>query len=317
MRSLSLVEWVAKHVGVYSPLAIFTNMNTVFLNFGGVVSCFILFLNMITRTFNNNDISFKIFVGFWLYLLHFFSSFLKQFDRILPFMIISVYIMYFCMCWFIGLAVEQNQINIVQVDYKSMMICYGIMIFAYDCNGTITEIRQEMKDKSKFSKVLFISMTIETLIYFGFGITCALTFGDSTKQIVLDNFINLSKYDIVNHITQVTIITYTTSILVNSLGMNLPNFRVIKIQFQITSRFLEIILNSIQIVSQLVIAIIMPQFAIVLAVIGCIGTVSLGFIVPFILSQMVTNDKSQLENYALLVFGLIGASAGLLATFYL
>ena len=72
-------------------------------------------------------------------------------------------------------------------------------------------------------------MTIETLIYFGFGITCALTFGEETKQIVLDNFINLSKYEIVNHITQVTIITYTTSILVNSLGMNLPNFRVIKI----------------------------------------------------------------------------------------
>lgn len=56
------------------------------------------------------------------------------------------------------------------------MIAFGIMIFAYDMNGVITEIRSEMEKVNDFPKCLFFSMMCETVLYMFFGITCSLLF---------------------------------------------------------------------------------------------------------------------------------------------
>lgn len=45
-----------------------------------------------------------------------------------------------------------------------------------------------MKDQLKFESVLLASMMIETILYVAFGIICALTFGEKTEGLILENF---------------------------------------------------------------------------------------------------------------------------------
>lgn len=56
------------------------------------------------------------------------------------------------------------------------MMAFGIMIFAYDINGVLTEIRVEMEDTISFKKCLLIAMILETILYLFFGITSSLLF---------------------------------------------------------------------------------------------------------------------------------------------
>lgn len=60
------------------------------------------------------------------------------------------------------------------------MMAFGIMIFAYDINGVLTEIRVEMEETISFKKCLMIAMILETILYLFFGITSSLLFQSST-----------------------------------------------------------------------------------------------------------------------------------------
>lgn len=74
------------------------------------------------------------------------------------------------------------------------MIAFGIMMFAYDINGVLTEIRVEMEDTTQFKRCLFIAMTSETLLYLIFGISSSLLFQSNTEQSIIINFKNYYSY---------------------------------------------------------------------------------------------------------------------------
>ena len=56
------------------------------------------------------------------------------------------------------------------------MIAFGLMMFAYDINGVLTEIRVEMTDMKGFKFCLLIAMVSETILYLFFGITSSLVY---------------------------------------------------------------------------------------------------------------------------------------------
>ena len=109
-------------------------------------------------------------------------------DKLIPIMTLSVYLVYLSLFYFIALAFYIDEWNAITMDPPKMMIAFGIMMFSYDCNGSISEIRQEMKNQSKFESILLASMLIETILYVAFGIMCALTFGENTEGLILENF---------------------------------------------------------------------------------------------------------------------------------
>ncbi|KAM3146357.1 hypothetical protein pb186bvf_001326 [Paramecium bursaria] len=314
-KPTSISEWIDKHYGSKSYLALFVNISSVVLIYGCVVSYFIVFINTICTALDADNTNAKLFIGLCLFILHYFNQFNEKMDKLIPIMTLSVYLVYLSLFYFIALAFYIDEWNAITMDPPKMMIAFGIMMFSYDCNGSISEIRQEMKNQSKFESILLASMLIETILYVAFGIMCALTFGENTEGLILENFQNVQSNQLISSFTSTIIIVYSSTLVVNSLGMNIPGFRIIKLQFDLKEEYQSIPTFTFFIFFELITAILFPNFALVLSLLGCMATVSLGFVFPFILSVTIKNDRYKIENYAILFFGIFGGVAGLISCF--
>ena len=49
-------------------------------------------------------------------------------------------------------------------------VAFGIILFTYDINGLVTEIRAEMKEPKEFNKILGIGLAIESFFYMFIGL---------------------------------------------------------------------------------------------------------------------------------------------------
>ena len=49
-------------------------------------------------------------------------------------------------------------------------VAFGIILFTYDINGLVTEIRAEMKEPKQFNKILAIGLVIESFFYMFIGL---------------------------------------------------------------------------------------------------------------------------------------------------
>ena len=82
-----------------------------------------------------------------LFIILFGASFAKSLQIFTPVLKASLILVYISFAYLSTLAIiEFRNWELVQPDAKKVMIAFGIMMFAYDINGVLTEIRVEMKD---------------------------------------------------------------------------------------------------------------------------------------------------------------------------
>ncbi|CAK74453.1 unnamed protein product (macronuclear) [Paramecium tetraurelia] len=109
-----------------------------------------------------------------------------MFTPILKYALVLVYNLF---AYLSILAVVQYQKwSLVEPDAKKIIMAFGIMIFGYDINGVLTEIRVEIEDTLSFKKLFFMAMFLETILYLLFGITSSLLFKSETDQSIITNF---------------------------------------------------------------------------------------------------------------------------------
>jgi proton-coupled amino acid transporter len=58
-------------------------------------------------------------------------------------------------------------------------VAFGIILFTYDINGLVTEIRAEMKEPKQFNKILAIGLVIESFFYMFIGLIGIIYFYNS------------------------------------------------------------------------------------------------------------------------------------------
>ncbi|CAD8107059.1 unnamed protein product [Paramecium primaurelia] len=121
----------------------------------------------------------------------------------------------------LGYISEFQKWQLTESNTEKVMIAFGIIIFAYDMNGVLTEIRIEMEDTTQFQRCLFQAMAFESVLFQIFGITSLLLFQSNTKQSIITNFQEEFKHNYSIEITlSILIITY------NKLNSKLYMFSV-------------------------------------------------------------------------------------------
>jgi proton-coupled amino acid transporter len=77
------------------------------------------------------------------------------------------------------------------INFKEIPFFFGVTLYSYDINGILTEIREEMKHPERFRKNLASSMLIVCVIYTLFGVCGYLAFGDSSKELITENLVDV------------------------------------------------------------------------------------------------------------------------------
>ncbi|CAD8165757.1 unnamed protein product [Paramecium octaurelia] len=226
----TLIEYLSSVYGDRSWIYILAKVMSILLNFGCGLSYIILFQTTIGEYFDNT-LWCKLVMFFLLFMIIFGFSFGKDLQMFTPILKYALVLVYISFAYLSILAVVQYQKwGLVEPDAKKVMMAFGIMIFAYDINGVLTEIRVEMEDTLSFKKCLFMAMFLETILYLFFGITSSLLFKSDTDQSIITNFQEEFKGNYPIEITlSILMISYVSILIINTLMVNMPVYLLVNL----------------------------------------------------------------------------------------
>ncbi|CAD8203978.1 unnamed protein product [Paramecium pentaurelia] len=128
----------------------------------------------------------QIVILLFLFIILFGFSFARDLQIFVPILNQVLLLVYISFTYLSILAISEFQKwQLTESNTEKVMI---IMIFAYDMNSFLTEIRIEMEDTTQFQRCLFQAMAFETVLIQIFGITNSLLFQSNTKQSIITNF---------------------------------------------------------------------------------------------------------------------------------
>ncbi|KAL4645734.1 hypothetical protein ACB092_02G255800 [Castanea dentata] len=181
----------------------------------------------------------------------------------------------------------------------------GVAVYAFEGVGMVLPLESEAKDKNKFGKVLGLCMTFISLLYGGFGALGYFAFGDETKDIITTNF----GQGLISMLVQLGLcvnLFFTMPLMMN------PVYEVVERRF-CDSRFCLWLRWAMVLMVSLV-ALLVPNFADFLSLVGSSVCVVLGFVLPALFHLLVFKEEMGWKGIVLdgcvLVLGVVIAVTG-------
>lgn len=170
----------------------------------------------------------------------------------------------------------------------------GVAVYAFEGIGMILPIESETKDKDKFGKVLAWCMTFIALMFGAFGVLGYFAFGDQTKDIITTNL----GRGLLSTLVQVGLcinLFFTLPLMMN------PVYEVVERRF-CNSRYC-LWLRWIIMLGVSLVALMVPNFADFLSLVGSSVCVVLGFVLPALFHWLAF--KEELSWHGMLLDGTI------------
>ena len=191
-------------------------------------------------------------------------------------------------------------------DFEGVFISLGIALSSYGVAKIIPSVEKSMKNKSDFGKALASALAVSVVIKVIIAVFGFLTFGSKTDEAIVNNFpagpLN---------------ITASISLVISSLLSIILCLRPVcesldestffsEITSDISNTIRNIIIRVSLVVITLAIAIFLPHFALIAALLGSFQTVFSGFWIPLLVHLKVKyHELSRLRicvDVTLLVF---------------
>lgn len=181
----------------------------------------------------------------------------------------------------------------------------GVAVYAFEGVGMVLPLESEMRDKAKFGKVLGLSMALISLMYGGFGVLGYFAFGDETKDIITTNL----GQGLLSCLVQIGLcinLFFTFPLMMN------PVYEVLERRF-CEGRY-SLWLRWAGVLSVSLVALLVPNFADFLSLVGSSVCILLGFVLPSLFHLIVFKDELSLlglaSDGALIVMGICFAAYG-------
>ncbi|CAN4117397.1 unnamed protein product [Withania somnifera] len=171
----------------------------------------------------------------------------------------------------------------------------GVALYSFEGVGMAMPLEAEMKDKSKYGKILALSMFFIALMYGTFGVMGYFAFGSSTTDIVTSNMEKGPLSAIVKLGLCINLF-FTFPLMLN------PAFEVF--ERRLSNGNYCVWLRWILVLGATMVALLVPNFADFMSLIGSSTCCTLGFILPALFHYQVFKGDMDLKG-ALLDLGLI------------
>ncbi|XP_022763790.1 amino acid transporter AVT3B-like [Durio zibethinus] len=184
----------------------------------------------------------------------------------------------------------------------------GVAVYAFEGTGMVLPLESEMKDTSKFGKILALSMGLISLIYGGFGALGYFAFGAETNDIITANL----GAGLVSTLVQLGLcinLFFSFPLMMN------PVYEIIERRFWGGSYCLWLRWLLVLIVS--LVALFVPNFADFLSLVGSSVCCGLGFVLPALFHLLVFKEELGWKGWTLDV-GIVtlGLVLGVSGTWY-
>ena len=181
----------------------------------------------------------------------------------------------------------------------------GVAVYAFEGIGMVLPLESEAKDKDKFGKVLGLSMAFISLMYGGFGALGYFAFGEETKDIITTNL----GQSLVSSLVQIGLcvnLFFTFPLMMN------PVYEVVERRFCDGSYCIWLRWAVVLAVS--LVALMVPNFADFLSLVGSSVCCVLGFALPALFHLIVFKNTLSRKGIAMdvgiMVLGLVFAVSG-------
>ncbi|CAN4083599.1 unnamed protein product [Withania somnifera] len=181
----------------------------------------------------------------------------------------------------------------------------GVAVYAFEGIGMVLPLESETRDKDKFGKILGLAMAFISLLFGAFGVLGYFAFGEETKDIITTNL----GQGLLSTFVQLGLcinLFFTFPLMMN------PVYEVME------RRFCEgsycVWLRWLVVLAVTFVALVVPNFADFLSLVGSSVCIVLGFVLPALFHLMVFKDELRwhglASDAALIVMGTVFAVYG-------
>ena len=191
-------------------------------------------------------------------------------------------------------------------DFEGVFISLGIALSSYGVAEIIPSVEKSMKNKSDFGKTLASAFAVSVVIKVIIAVFGFLTFGSKTNEAIVNNF-PVGPPNITASISLVISSLLSIILCLRPVCESLDESTIFsEITFDISNTIRNIIIRVSLVVITLAIAIFLPHFALIAALMGSFQTVFSGFWIPLLVHLKVKyHELSRLRicaHITLLVF---------------
>ena len=194
-------------------------------------------------------------------------------------------------------------------DNEGVVASLSIILFSYGIYIVVPSVEKSMVEKAKFGKALALAYVVSVLMKLSFSMCAFLSFGTNTDQVVLNNLppgpvhITVGCFFAVN-----CVLTYALAIY--PLVQVMDNSFTTRIQCDQLPTFLpSAVVRIIIVFLTVLVAILVPDFSIIVTFMGCTVESLTGYIFPFALHLKLKYQQLKIYQVflesVLLVFGVL------------
>lgn len=158
----------------------------------------------------------------------------------------------------------------------------GVAVYSFEGVGMVLPLEAETKDKGKFGKILGLSMALISLMYGAFGVLGYFAFGEDTKDIITTNL----GQGLLSSLVQIGLcinLFFTFPLMMN------PVYEVVERRL-CEGRYC-VWLRWIVVLAVTFVALLVPNFADFLSLVGSSVCIILGFVLPALFHLIVFKDE--------------------------
>ncbi|KAK7252623.1 hypothetical protein RIF29_36705 [Crotalaria pallida] len=181
----------------------------------------------------------------------------------------------------------------------------GVAVYAFEGIGMILPLESETKDKEKFGTILGIGMGAISILFGAFGALGYFAFGDETKDIITTNL----GPGVISALVQLGLcinLFFTFPLMMNPV-YEVFERRLCGSRYCLWLRWLVVLLVSL-------VALLVPNFADFLSLVGSSVCVILGFVLPAMFHCIVFKEelgwRCIVPDGAVVLFGIVIAISG-------
>jgi len=217
-------------------------------------------------------------------------------------------------CAAIGIDGKQE---VATFKFSGIPVAFGMIISAYEAQATAISVYNDARNRTRFMPIFSAVVGLYSTLMISSGVIGYVRFGDAVKGNWVANMPNTPTLAVIKITYSIAVFMSYPVMCVVTNRMYTPGFKsAIDKWCKNSATIADYTVRYSSVVLPCIIAYIFPFFGDICALVGCIGSTTMGMIIPPIMdtAMMPQNWQTRLRNGLIIGIGIFGGTSGTVET---